>query len=169
MYEWHGGCECSLAGLSNPSLFVHVERDIRLLVDGDDFMVEMPTREEKWFEEVSFSKYDGKGTGMFHSDGNTLTETSFLNRVVRLGSLHLVEPRWRLIRGTPQWCFEIWDLKIVSCCDSCGQASEVGRTSTAGRSETSERRGHHVVQVSYKACELPVSGLVICCRLWHEG
>ena len=36
--------------LSNPALFVHVERDIRLLVHG--FMVEMPTRKEKCFEEV---------------------------------------------------------------------------------------------------------------------
>ena len=43
-------------GLSNPSLFVHVERDIRLLVHGDDFMVEKPTHEEKWFDSVLFSK-----------------------------------------------------------------------------------------------------------------
>ena len=34
-------------GLSNPSLFVHVERDVALLVHGGDFMVEMPTHEEK--------------------------------------------------------------------------------------------------------------------------
>ena len=58
--------------------------------------------------------------------------------------------------------------KVNSICNSCGPASEVGRTSAAGRSETSERRGHHVVQVSYDACKLLVSGpsrLVICCRL----
>ena len=58
--------------------------------------------------------------------------------------------------------------KVVSCCDSRGQASEVGRTSAAGRRETSARRGYHVVQVSYNACELLVSGpfrLVKCCRL----
>ena len=70
-------------GLSNPSLFVHVERDIRLLVHGDDFMVEMPTHEEKWFGSVSFSKYDGKCTEKFHSGGNTAMEASFLNRVIR--------------------------------------------------------------------------------------
>ena len=34
-------------GLSNPSLFVHVERDIRLLIRGDDFR-----RMKNWFESV---------------------------------------------------------------------------------------------------------------------
>ena len=29
-------------GLSNPALCVQVERDVRLVVHGDDFMVEMP-------------------------------------------------------------------------------------------------------------------------------
>ena len=69
-------------GLSNPSLFLHVERDIRLLVHGDDFMVEMPIHEEKWFESVLFSKYDGMCTVKFKSDGNTAMEASFLNRVI---------------------------------------------------------------------------------------
>ena len=68
---------------SNPELFVHVERDVRLFVHGDDFMVEMPTHEEKWLESVLFSKYEGKCTVKFHSDGNTAMEASFLNRVVR--------------------------------------------------------------------------------------
>ena len=45
-------------GLSNLALFVHVERDVRLLVHGDDFMVAMPTHEKKWFESIQFSKYD---------------------------------------------------------------------------------------------------------------
>ena len=39
-------------GLSNPSLSVHVERDIRLYVHGDDYMADMPTHEEKWFASV---------------------------------------------------------------------------------------------------------------------
>ena len=52
--------------LCNPALFVHVEPDMRLLVHGDDFMVEMPALEEKWFEGVWFSKYDGKCTEKFH-------------------------------------------------------------------------------------------------------
>ena len=34
--------------------FVHVERDVRLLVHGDDFMVQIPTHEEKQFESVLF-------------------------------------------------------------------------------------------------------------------
>ena len=33
--------------LSSPSLFVHAKHDVRLLVHGDDFMVEMPTHEDK--------------------------------------------------------------------------------------------------------------------------
>ena len=55
---------------------------MRLLVHGDDFVVEMPTHEEKWFESVLMSKCDGKCTGKFHSDGNTAIEASFLNRVI---------------------------------------------------------------------------------------
>ena len=39
-------------------------------------------------------------------------------------------------------------------CDSCG----VGRTTAAGRGETSERRGYHVLQESYGACKLLISG-----------
>ena len=67
VHEWHSGRRCSLArarcawileehglvrSLSNPSLLAHVERDIRLLAHGDEFMVEMLTHEEKWFESV---------------------------------------------------------------------------------------------------------------------
>ena len=46
-------------------------------------MVEMPTREEKWFESVLYSKYDGKYTVKFHADGNIAMEASSLNRVIR--------------------------------------------------------------------------------------
>ena len=155
-------------GLSNLALFVRVERDVRLLVHGDDFMVEMPTHEEKWFEGVLFSKYDGKCTEKFHSDGNILTETSFLNCVIRWdpasGRAELEADRRARCKGASRSGIG----KVVSCCDSCGQASEVGRTSAADRSATSDRRGYHVVQVSYDACKLLVSGpsrLVICCRL----
>lgn len=70
-------------GLSNPSLFAHSVRDVRLLVHGDDFMVEMPSTEEKWFEEVLFSQYEGKCTGKFNSDAADPSEASFLNRVIR--------------------------------------------------------------------------------------
>ena len=45
---------------------------------GGGFMVEMRTREEKWYGEVLLSKYDGKCT----SDVNTLTDISFLNGVI---------------------------------------------------------------------------------------
>ena len=46
--------------LGNPILFEQVKRDVRLLVHGDDFMVELPTHEEQWFESVLFSLYDGQ-------------------------------------------------------------------------------------------------------------
>ena len=69
--------------LSNPTLFVHEERDVRPLVHGDDFMVEVPTHEEKWFERVLFSQNDGHCTEKFHLDGSTAMEASCLNRVVR--------------------------------------------------------------------------------------
>ena len=93
----HNGRECVLASalrtdsererffqeLSNPSLSVHNERDARLFVQGDDFIVEMPTHQEKWFKSVLFSKYDRKCTRKLHSDGNTAMEATFLNRVIR--------------------------------------------------------------------------------------
>ena len=143
-------------GLSNPALLVHVERDFRLLVHGDDFMVEMLTHEEKWFE--GFSKYDGKRTGMFHSDGNTLTETSFLNRVIR----------WNPTSGVAELEADAGHSgigQVVSRCDFLWPSAPSRKNLY---SVTSERTGNHVVQVSYNACELPVSGpsrLVICCRL----
>ena len=46
--------------LHNLSLFMHVKRHVRVLVLGDDFMVEMPTHEEKWVERVLFFQKDGK-------------------------------------------------------------------------------------------------------------
>ena len=92
-YVWHGGCECSLAGalraddegaqfpprLRQPCIVLCIwERDIGFLVHSDDLMVEMPGREEKWFEEVLFSKYDGKVNGevSFGLTETSLTETS---------------------------------------------------------------------------------------------
>ena len=82
VHVWYSGCECSLAsasradpeglsfvqGLSNPFC--------ARVVHGDDFMVEMPTHEEKRFGSVLFSKYDGKCTEKHHPDGNTAMEAS---------------------------------------------------------------------------------------------
>ena len=73
-------------GLSNLALFVQVERDVRLFVRGDDFMVETRTSEEKWFEGVLFSKYDGKCTEKFHSDGNILDGNFVLEPCDQMGS-----------------------------------------------------------------------------------
>ena len=57
-----------------------------LLVHGDDFMVEMPTHEEKWFEGVSFSKCDGKCTEKFHSDGTHRDGNFVLEPCDQMGS-----------------------------------------------------------------------------------
>eukprot|EP00972_Heterocapsa_arctica_P100061 14755978-Heterocapsa_arctica.AAC.1 len=38
-------------GKSNPALFDHEARQIRLLVHGDDFAVEMGSEQRAWFEE----------------------------------------------------------------------------------------------------------------------
>ena len=70
-------------GLSNSFSFVHMEGDVRVVVHGDDVMVEMPTHEEKWFEIVLLSKYDGKCTGNFDADVIAAMGASFLNRVIR--------------------------------------------------------------------------------------
>ena len=146
-------------------LFVHVERDVRLLLHGDDFLAEIPTHDKKWFEGVLFSKYDGKCTEDVpfewqHLDGNFVLEPcgQMWSRIW-----------WRRIRGTSQMVLRGCGIgKVVSCCDSCGQASDVGRTSAAGGSEASERRAYHVVQVSYNALKLLVPGpsrRVVCCKL----
>ena len=44
-----------------------------------------------------------------------------------------------------------------TCCNSCGQASEVGRTSVVGRCKTSERRGYYV-RVNYLSLESLAAG-----------
>ena len=120
----------------------------------------MPTHEEKWFLSVLFSKYDGKCTGKFHTDDNTSMDTSFLYRVTGWDP---APGRDDLEADTRHVAMVLRDLglekSVISGCDSCGQASEVGRTSTAGRSESSERRGYHVVQVSHDAYKQPVSEL----------
>ena len=48
-------------GLSNPALIAQVERNVKWLGHGDDFMVAMPTHEKFWFESVMFPKYNPDG------------------------------------------------------------------------------------------------------------
>ena len=100
--------------------------------------------------------------GKFHSDGISLTETPFVNSVIRCGP---ASGRVELER-----CFE---QLFVTCRGSCGQTSEVGSTSSTGRTETSERRGYDGVQATHDAYKLPVSWTVPTCHLlqalWHGG
>ena len=138
-------------GTSNLELFVHVERDLRLLVHGDNFMVEMPTRKEKWFSRNTMEH----ARRSFHSDGDTLTKTSFLNCVIRWdpasgrGELEADARHVAMVLRDPG--LEKSSLVVT---DACGQAPEVRRISPAGWREASERKGYHVVPVSYNACKL---------------
>jgi hypothetical protein len=70
-------------GRSNPALFVHPGRDIRLLVHGDDFLVEMPADQAAFFESLLAKQYEFKRTGVFESDARSVQEAVFLNRVLR--------------------------------------------------------------------------------------
>ena len=81
-------------------------------------MVERPTHEEKWSEHVLFSRYDGKCTGKFHSDGNALTETSFLNRVIRWDPASARARMEADTRHVSNGSSRSGTGKIVSCCDS---------------------------------------------------
>ena len=155
-------------GLSNHALFVHVERDVRLLVHGDDVMVEMPTDEEKWFECVLFSKYDGKCTGQLQSDGNTAMEASLLNRVIRWGP---TPGSAELEADTRHVAMVLRDLGLEK---STPVVTPVAKRPMSEELlllagvKPFERRGNHVAQLSHDTRELLVSGpsrLVIRCRI----
>ena len=79
-------------GLSNPALFYSEEHDVRLLVHGDDFCVELPSEKELWFQGLLSEAYEFKVTGCFRSDAVEVQEAVYLNRVLRwLPSLGRVE------------------------------------------------------------------------------
>ena len=79
--------------ISNPALW-----------NGGDFMVEMPLTKRNG-SSASCSQKTMESTQEFHSDGNILTETSFLNGVFRWDPAS--ESKLRLPRNTSQWCFEL--------------------------------------------------------------
>ena len=111
--------------------------------------------------EMRWKNARGSSIRMSH----TLTETSFLNRVIRWDP---ASGRGGLEADARHVATVLRDLGWEKSALVVTLVGEVGRTSAAGRGETSERRGYHVVQVSYDAREQPVSGpsrLVICCRL----
>ena len=151
----------------SPLIFVHVERDVRLLVHGDHFTVEMPTHEEKLFESVLFSKYDGKCTEKLHSDGKTAMEASFLNRVIGWDPTagRADEPRRDGASRSGIGEFN-------TSRNSCGQACEVRRTSIAGRYETSECRDATLyrsvtMRVTYLFLDRPDLSFAAGCLAWE--
>ena len=93
MHECRSGRQCSLASairvdperiwFSAISFGVaHVERDTRLLFHFDDFIEEILTDQEKWFESVLSSKYGGSFKWKIRSDGDDAMGVSFLNHVI---------------------------------------------------------------------------------------
>ena len=108
-----------------------LERDVRLFVHGDEFMVEMPTHEDKRFENVLFPKYNEKHMQKFHLGGNASMETSLLNRVVRCDPASGKAQEEADTRHVCNGASRFWIGEVISGCDSCGHASKVGRTSTA--------------------------------------
>ena len=91
-------------------------------------------------------------------NGSIARGLSFLNRLTRWDPTF---GRAALEAGTRHVAMVLRDLVLE-------QAAPVGRTSVAGRCETSERRGYHVVQASHDAREQTVSApsrLVIRCRI----
>ena len=79
---------------------------------------------------------------------HTLTETSFLNRVTRRDP---ASGRAELEADTRHVAMVLRHLGLEKSALVVTLVGEVGRTSAAGRSETSQRRGYHVEQVSYDA------------------
>ena len=109
-----------------------------------DCSFRVPTHEENCFESVLFSKCDGNCTGKFHSDGNTLTETSFVNRAIRWDP---TSGRAR-VGGRCNGASRSGIGEVISHFNCCGQASEVGRTSIASRRETSRSVTMHANYLS---------------------
>ena len=127
-------------GLSNP---VQVERDVRLLVHGDDFMVQMPTRDEKRLVlDIRWNVRGAVPLGWQHFDANFVCVPC-----------DQMGPRsWQA--DTRHVAMVLRDLGLEKSYDSCGPASEVGRISTTGRGEILERRGYHVPDSSFAAGSL---------------
>ena len=112
----------------------------------------MRTHEKQCFESVMFSKYDGKCTGKFRSDGNTSMETSLLNRVVR----------WDPASGRAE-------MKAAMVLRDLGVSEELQLQASA---KPLKRRRYRVLQVNHDPRELTVSGPsrpVIRCRLQERG
>ena len=69
-------------GRCNPCMFYHRERDVRVLVHGDDFTVAGSERELHFIAEVFRSKYKTKVRGIIGPDAHDMKAITILNRIV---------------------------------------------------------------------------------------
>ena len=71
-----------IKGLSTPCVFYHKERNIRVVVHGDDFTVLAYNEGVMWFRQEIQKRYEVKLRGCIGSDKKDLKEMSILNRVI---------------------------------------------------------------------------------------
>ena len=72
-----------VAGRANVVTFYHPARDIRIVVHGDDFVIEGEETDLKWVESIMRAKYPLKMRGILGPEDRDAKEVKVLNRTVR--------------------------------------------------------------------------------------
>ena len=88
----HIGCS---SGVSNPCLFHHAERDIAVVVHGDDFTAVATDTDLDWYTSELQKVFEIKVRGRI-GEGTEETEVRILNRIVRItptGVRYEADPR----------------------------------------------------------------------------
>ena len=70
-------------GRANGSTFYHKERDVRMVVHGDDFVITGREEDLKWTEDVLRRKYPLKMRGLLGPEPTDMKEATILNRCIR--------------------------------------------------------------------------------------
>ncbi len=76
------------SGIYNPCTFGHAERELNVLVHGDDFVAVGPRTQVLWFKKKLKMKFEIKAN-ILGTSQDELKEARVLNRVIRVG-----EARW---------------------------------------------------------------------------
>ena len=71
-----------IRGVGHPAVFMHVERDIWLMVHGDDYLSAAVKSSLDWLEEILKKHYEIKTTRINHRNSDQ-SEGQVLNRVIR--------------------------------------------------------------------------------------
>lgn len=69
-------------GMSTPCVFYHKERNLRVVVHGDDFTILAYQEGVMWFRQEIQTRYEVKLRGCIGSDKNDLKEMTILNRII---------------------------------------------------------------------------------------